>query len=153
MTESQYDTEHKRRLGSGIIFLSQISEIDRNHGFLCKKEQKEIESQFQRGACMPWLRKHRLKAKIQKSQWETRVIMKGIAFGGCYFSKLQFGDVRIRILMESVARLEAIRLSGAENLKRVFRRLETEERWWIVDFFEHGMATKMIGKGGTLNCC
>lgn len=102
---------------------------------------------------MPWLREHRLKAEIQKSQWETRVIMEGKELEGRYFSKLQFGDVRIRILMESVARLEAIRLSGAEELKKVFRRLKTEKRWWIVDFFEHGMATKTIGKGGTLNCC
>ncbi|KAJ6192074.1 hypothetical protein J3E72DRAFT_380164 [Bipolaris maydis] len=63
--------------------------------------------------------------------------MEGKEFGGCYFSKLQFGDIRIRILMESVARLEAVRLSGAEKLKKVFRRLKTEKRWWIVDFFEN----------------
>ncbi|KAL6164150.1 hypothetical protein ACJQWK_09825 [Exserohilum turcicum] len=86
---------------------------------------------------MPWLREHRLKAEIQKSQWETRVIMEGKELEGCYFPKLEFGNVRIRILMDSVARLEAIRLSGAEKLKKVFRRLKTEKRWWIVDFFEH----------------
>lgn len=142
MLESRFGTDHERYLGSGIVFLSQIVETSPDDYSLCKREQKEIESQFQRGACKLWLPEFHLKAEIPKSQWETRDILEEKRLE-CYdLPKLSFQDADIRIVeRESVARLEAVKSSGAKKLKKMFNLLETEERWWVVDFFKHGEAT------------
>lgn len=147
MSEVKFGTDHERYLGPGIVFLSQIAATAHSDYYLCKKEQKEIESQFQRGACEPWLPESRLKAEISRSQWETKNIMGTERLGRYDLPKLWFKDADIRI-MGSVARLEAARSSGASVLKEMFNRLETEERWWVVDFFEHGKTTRVTrGRG------
>ncbi|KAH8622857.1 hypothetical protein IG631_22606 [Alternaria alternata] len=141
MSESQFGTDHERYLGSGIVFLSQIRETSPVDCFLLKREQREMESQFQRGACMPWLPEFHLKAEILESQWKTREILIERRLGRYDLPELWFQDADIRIVeKESVARYEAAKSSGDPKLRHMFRRLETEERWWVVDFFRHGKA-------------
>jgi hypothetical protein len=151
MSKSQFGTVHERYLGSGIMFLSQIEVTSPHESYLCQKEQREIENQFRRGACKPWLPEYRLKAEISQSQWGTRDVMEEKRFGRYDLPKLWFKDAGIRIV-ESVARLEAARSSAAAELKKVFNLLETEERWWVVDFFEHGKNTCVTRRRAEPDC-
>jgi DNA-directed RNA polymerase subunit H (RpoH/RPB5) len=144
MSEFRFGTDHERYLGSGIVFLSQIVETSPGDCSLCKREQREIESQFQRGACKPWLPEFHLKAEIPESQWETRDILEERRFERYDLPKLWFQDADIRIVeKKSVARYEAAKSSGASELKEMFNLLETEERWWVVDFFKHGKVIRV----------
>jgi len=143
MSKPGFGTDHERYLGSGIVFLSQIRETSPDDCSLCKRQQKEIESQFQRGACKSWIPGFHLEAEILQSQWETREILEQIRLERYDLPKLWFQDADIRIVeKESVARYEAAKSSSAPELRNMFRRLETEERWWVVDFFTHGKAIR-----------
>ncbi|KAL6171639.1 hypothetical protein ACJQWK_02648 [Exserohilum turcicum] len=152
MPEYSYRTEHQRYLGEGIVFLSQFADIDPNDICLCRDEQKKIENRLKKGACKPWLQENRLKAEIQMSQWKKRDAKEKEWLGGCMFPRLSFKDADIHI-MGSVALLEVLRTSDAPKLKKLFDLLQTEERWWVVDFFEHGMNTEETKTSAGFNPC
>jgi hypothetical protein len=146
MSETHYGTDHERYLGAGIVSLSQIAETSRYDKHLCEKERKEIDGQFQRGACQPWPPEGRLKAEVSRSHWEARIVMDTKRLENYDFPKLRFSSDDVVTIMGSVARLEAVRASSASGLVNMFNRLDTQERCWVVDLFEQGTSGWAIRK-------
>jgi len=141
MSATHYGTDHGRYLGSGIVFLSQITETSRYDSYLCEKERKEIENQFQRGAGQPWAPESRLKAELSRSHWDARIVGETRRLRSHDFSVLHFSPDAVLSIMGSVARLEALKSSNASGLMNVFNLLNTRERWWVVDLFWKGKAS------------
>jgi hypothetical protein len=145
MQEPGYGTDHERYEESGIMKLSQIERHpDLNQYHLLpesKKAQNDLERQFSRELCKPWLKESRLKVEVSQSQWNDRVIIGSPQrLGESYFPSLRFKeDSPLYInIKEGVDLLEVVRSSRASGLAQRFDPLEPKERWWVVDFFIDG---------------
>jgi hypothetical protein len=143
MNDTDYNTEHERYRGSGIIDLSQIDQYPHLDPFHhCspefRKERKRLEQQFRHEVCKPWLQEHHLKAQVSRLHWEDKTITGWKVLGGFKFPCFTFHHgAKIRII-ERLALLEIARSSSAWGLAQVFDPLEPKQRWWVFDFFRDG---------------
>jgi hypothetical protein len=155
MEEPRDVTAYKRHHASGIVELSRIKphpDLDGYHLFpQFKKAQEELEGQFRRETCKPWLKESRLKVEVSQSQWDDKIEIIGYEkLGEDKFPILRFKKDLPFYIQEDVALLELARSSKSRGLAQSFKALTLKERWWVVDFFLDGkdLLITIDGAGG-----